>query len=184
MADRSKVTGLANAYAIFDAVPDAAREQMGIELAIIARDFLAVQRQQAPKLTGKLASGLSILLLLDELRVRIGIIASQKRAGTSRKAKRSPGGGLNDLYYGRFVALGRSAQTVTVQRRRRVGGVLRTQSRGSRKRVEDIVATYSLKVKARAPNPFIEVANADTIAASRLAAFWSKVTNRIEGTAA
>ena len=77
------------------------------------------------------------------------------------------------------------AQTVLVQRRRRVLAdvgdgvqkrILRT-SRG-RKLAADIAKTYSLKVKARAPHPFIFIPNAQEIATQRLADFWSQTLAR------
>ena len=171
-ADR--VQGLAAAYAMFDRLPDAAREQLGVELAIIGRDILAQQRAAAPKGgTGYLEAGLSLALYLDNLRIRVGLLGLKRN-----RSKRN----YTDRYYGRFVEFGRSAQTVLVQRRKRVlvggsnRGILRS-SRG-RKRAEDIVATYRLKVKARDPRPFVQLPDAGAIAAQRLADFWSGTLNR------
>lgn len=65
-----------------------------------------------------------------------------------------------------------------VQRRRRVNGRLRTQSRGSRKRASDIVKSYSLKVKARAGTYFIEAPDLAQIADGKIAAFWDRLEAR------
>lgn len=156
-----RVQGFADVYATFGAIPDAARGQVGVEMAIIARDVLALQEERAPVNTGALLSGLGIQLLLDQLRVRVGLINLT--------------GGRASLFYGRIIEFGRHAQTVLVQRRRRVNGKLRLLNR--RKRLEDIVATYSLPVKARAPEPFVLVDDSvlDAIMTQRLSDFWADV---------
>jgi hypothetical protein len=182
MAD--KVKGLAEAYSLFGRLPNAARDQLGVELAIIGREILAEQRQQVAKDTGALSAGLSLWLMLEQLRVRVGLIGLR---GSSRvsPSKRAKGRNYGNLFYGRFVEFGRRAQTVLVQRRRRVAtrtsnyGILRT-SRG-RKVTADIVSTYSLKVKARDPHPYIKVEGAQDIAAGQLAEFWSRTFGRAEG---
>lgn len=150
------VEGLAAAAAGFDKMPDSVREQLGVEIAIIARDVLALQQVRAPKDTGALEGSLGVQLLLDQLRARVGLL------------------GKRNAFYGRILEFGRSSQAVLVQRRRRVGGVLRLSKR--RKRLEDIVATYKLRVKARAPQPFVQVPepDLDSIADRRLADFWQQ----------
>ncbi|WP_242140867.1 hypothetical protein [Sphingomonas sp. TREG-RG-20F-R18-01] len=154
-----RLQGLADTFALFGALPDAAREQIGVEMAMIGRDYLALQQVRVPKETGALESGLSLQLLLDSLRVRVGL--------TNLTGYRW------DLFYGRIVEFGRKAQTVLVQRRKAANGRLRT-ARG-RKRAEDIVASYTLNVKARAAAPFVMIddADLDRIATQRLADFWS-----------
>lgn len=157
----SRVDGVAAAAAMFDRIPDAAREQLAVELGIIGREIRQAQQAEAPKLTGQLSAGLSIAVAIEQLRVRIGLLGLK--------------GGRAKLYYGRFVQFGRKAQTVLVQRRRRVDGKLRT-ARG-RKRAEDIAATYSLRVKARAPHPYVRTADdplVQELVADRLAGFWSE----------
>lgn len=173
-----RVKGLAAANALFDRVPQAAREELGVELAIIARDVLAVQQLQVPKDTGALEAALSIRLLIDQLRVRIGLVG--RRTGSSARGRRKAGSSLGAAYYGRFVALGIRAQTVLVQRRRRVGGALRTLHR--RKRAEDIAATYRLRIKGQPARDFINIGEAeDRIVANRLANFWSNTIDRAAG---
>ena len=157
-----RVQGLADAYAMFGAIPDAAREQVGVEMAIIARDYLALQQEHVPVDTGALLGGLGIQLMLDRLRVRVGL--------------NNLTGGRSALFYGRIVEFGRSAQTVLVQRRRPGTSGLRNR----RKRLEDIAATYSLRVKARAPQPFVLLDDAvlDEIATERLVDFWADVLGK------
>jgi len=161
----------------FDTIPQAAREQLGVEMGIIGREFRDAQRAAAAEDTGALKAGLSVWLMLDQLRVRVGLIGSRNR----RSRRRSFG----DLFYGRIIEFGRKAQKVVVQRRRRVaadlgGGksaqILRTSRR--RKLAADITATYTMNVKALPARPFIFVPNADEIAAQRLADFWSNTLAR------
>ncbi len=160
----NRVQGLADTYALFGALPDAARDELGIELAILAREGLAAQKAAAPEDTGALSAGLSMQLQIDQLRVRFGLLGLT--------------GSRSNLFYGRIVNFGRSAQTVLVQRRRRVNGSLRVY-RG-RKRLEDISVTYSLPVKARDAVPFIDAAGADfgDVAAGQLAEFWARTLAR------
>lgn len=165
------VQGLAKAYALLDKVPAAARDELGVELAIIAReDILPEQRRLVAKDTGHLESGLAVSLLREKLRVKVGLFGLAGGRG-SRAV-------LGDRYYGRFVNFGRRAQTVLVERRRRVGGRLR--SANGRKRAEDIVSTYRLKVKARPARDFIQVAGAEASALRRLASYWNNVLTRAE----
>jgi hypothetical protein len=175
----NQVDGLAETYSMLGRLPEAAREQVGVEMALIGYEVLRAQKRDVDKHTGALAAGLSLQLELDELRVRVGLIGMKARSKSAlraaRKSGRAPGESFGDLYYGRFVEFGRKAQTVLVERRRRVGGLLRTQSRGSRKRAEDIAATYSMKVKARAPRPFVHVDRPEIRAEQRLAGFWAEV---------
>jgi hypothetical protein len=156
----------------FDTITQAAREQLGVELAIMGREFRDRQRTSAPEDTGALRAGLSVLLMLEQLRIRVGLIGL--RNGSTRKRS------FGDLFYGRIVEFGRKAQTVLVQRRRRVaadigGGEQRRILRTSRRRkiAADIVVTYPMKVKARAPHPFVFVPDAQKLATQRLASFWS-----------
>jgi hypothetical protein len=154
------VDGLAEAYSLFDRIPDAARERLGAALAGIASDVLAAQQRDVAKRSGQLESGLSFEVLIDELRARVGLL------GIVGKRSR--------LFYGRIIEAGRRAQTVLVQRRRRVAGQLRLGP-GRRKRAEDIASTYSLKVRPLPPRPFVHVDRPEIRAEERLAGFWSEV---------
>lgn len=177
MMQYSRLEGTEILLRRFDTIPKAAEEQLGVELAIIGRDMRDMQRAASPHDTGTLRGALSVWLMLDQLRVRVGLIGQRNR----RSRKRSYG----DAFYGRFVEFGRKAQTVIVQRRRRVRAhigagehknILRTSRR--RKIAADIVASYSMKVKARAPHPFVFIPNAQEIATQRLADFWSNTLAR------
>lgn len=157
----TRVEGLAETYSLFDRFPEAVREQVGGGLAKIGEDIRAAQSRSVAKLTGKLASGLSLDLQIEELRVSVGLIGAPAR---------------RNLFYGRIVERGRRAQTVLVQRRRRVKGRLRTQSR--RKLASDIAATYSMNVRAMAPRPFVYVDRPEIRAEQRLASLLSDALSR------
>jgi hypothetical protein len=171
------VTGLAETYSLLARIPDAARDQLGVEIARIGYDVLAGQRRDVAKATGALDAGLGVQLQIDQLRARIGLIGIKARSTSAlrraRREGRSPGESFGDLYYGRFVEYGRRAQVVLVQRRRRVGGRLRS-SRG-RKHAEDVGATYAMKVPAMAPRPYVHVDRPEIHAEQRLANFWGQV---------
>lgn len=158
---RSNAQEFADAVAMFDMIPTAAEQELVVEIGIISRDLLAIQRQHVPVDTGELDSALAFAVMVDQLRARIGLI----------NQKVTP-------FYGRIVEFGRKAQTVWVERRRRVGGMLRL-SRG-RKRAEDVAAAYALHVAPRAPHPFVDPPDIDldAIAATRLADFWANTLSR------
>jgi hypothetical protein len=181
----NRVDGLAEIYSMFGRMTAAAREQLGVEMERIGTEILAAQRRDVPKLTGALGSGLSVQMQIEELRVRIGLIGIKARSRSAlRRAQRqgrAPGESFGDLYYGRFVEYGRRAQVVLVQRRRRFNGRLRTESR--RKRADDVAATYSMKVPAMAPRPFVHVDRPEINAEQQLANFWSKVVSNAGGRA-
>lgn len=173
MMQHQRLEGVEVVLQRFDRITDAARDQLGVELAIMGRDFRERQRADAPSLTGALRAALSVWLMLDQLKVRVGLIGQRN----ARSRKRSYG----DAFYGRFVQFGRKAQTVIVQRRKRVvvnvgdgeqKAILR-KARG-RKIAADIASTYSMKVKARAPHPFIFVPSAQQDATERLVSFWDQ----------
>ena len=173
MTDSTRVQGFADSNALFDGLPAAARFELADTLGKIGRDLLAAQRGEVPTDTGALEAGLTVQLLTDQLRVRVGLFGLKN----DRTGKTNHG----DLFYGLIVDKGRSAQTVLVERRRRVNGRLRLSNR--RKRVGDIVATYALHVKAREAVPFVEL-NDDVvsgIADRRLQDFWDSVLVRAEG---
>lgn len=171
MMQYSRIDGTEMVLRRFDQISDAAHAQLGVELAIIGRDLRERQQAAAPERTGALRGGLSVWLMLEQLKVRIGLLTQ--------------GRGKSNLFYGRIIEFGRKAQTVIVQRRRRVkvaigGGeqkaILR-KARG-RKLAADIASTYSMKVKARAPHPFIFVPNAQEEATQRLVNFWDQTLSK------
>ncbi|CAD7336058.1 hypothetical protein FIM10_04045 [Sphingomonadales bacterium 56] len=184
MMQYSRLEGTEVILRRFDTLTEAAREQLGVELAIIGREYRDQQRAAAPEDTGALRAGLSVWLMLEQLRVRVGLMG-QRSGQSKRRRKKVNGRNYGDLFYGRIIEFGRKAQTVIVQRRRRVLAdigdgnkkrILRT-SRG-RKLAADIASTYSMKVKALPAHPFIFIPNAQEIATQRLANFWSDTLAR------
>lgn len=158
-----RVQGLAEQLALFDALPDAAKDELGLLIGGFALDVLGDQRQFVPERTGALARGLSAQSQLEQLRAKIGLLGLVK--------------GQGKLWYGRVVQFGRRAQVVLVSRRR-VGASKRL--RGGRKRAEDIAATYSLRVSPLTARNFIYVdtGEQDAQLVNRLADFWSKSLTR------
>lgn len=144
----SRLTGVRRFRRLLRAAPESVTAQLVRVLENGGRAIQSAMRARAPKRTGAVAAGITYKVLPKSLRLRIGLL------GTPR--------GRAKLFYGRIQDLGRRAQTVTVQRRRRVEvnigrgevkSILRT-SRG-RKRAEDIVTTYQMRVPAMAPKRFI-----------------------------
>lgn len=162
------VQGMADTYALFGELPTAARFELADLLGRLGRDILAREQALAAKATGALAAGLSSQLLTEQLRVRVGLLGLKRRSGKKN---------LGDLFYGIIVNYGRKAQTVLVNRRRAGSSKL---LRNRRKRVEDLLKTYSMRVTALAPRPFVDgpSVDVDSIATQRLADFWSKALTR------
>jgi len=162
-----RVRGLSAALTLFESMGEEAQEELGQLLGEIAVEGLAIQQSRVPVDTGDLQANLEAQVLVEALRARMGLL--NIKSGRSR------------LFYGRPVDHGIRAQTVTVQRRRKVNGRLRTV-RG-RKRASDIVSTYSLKVKAREGVHFIEAPDLGQIADGKLDAFWERLEARAGGSA-
>lgn len=147
---RNKVRGLARFRRLIRRMPDAVRGEIVTELYVTGRQMLAAVLARTPRKSGFLREGISQKVLPKSLRLQIGLLG-----------RRNPSG--DDRFYGRIQDLGRKAQIVTVQRRRRVAvklssgrtvNMLRVGS-GRRKRPEDIVATYTVKVRAMAGKRFV-----------------------------
>jgi hypothetical protein len=146
---QSNWRGMAELNKLFDTLSPDAEAALKEYLPEAAASILALQKDAVPVRTGDLWRGLTTESLDDGLKVRAGLTG---RAAT---------GGRSDLFYGRVVEFGRHAQTVLVQRRRRVGGRLRS-SRG-RKIAADLEATYSMKVPASAPRPFVDTSETEAV---------------------
>jgi hypothetical protein len=165
MSAQSRVAGLDSTLAFVERLAPAAREELAATLSTIGATVQEQQRSLAPQITGNLRRAITWESVVERLRVRIGLLGLKSNGSA---------------YYGRFVNFGRRSQTVLVQRRRRVNGALRTLNR--RKRVSDIVSTYTLHVKARAAKPFIAIDAATNATADRsLADFWSRALTRAGG---
>lgn len=169
----TRVDGLAAALADFDRIPEAAREQLAVELGLIGREVLQLQRATVAKDTGALAGALSLAVQVDRLRARIGLIGNAVTSRSALRKQRRTGRELRNVggfFYGIIVEVGRKAQTVIVERRARTRA-------GRRGRAEQVASTYALRVKAAAPRPYIRTADApavQSVVASRLANFWSE----------
>lgn len=162
-----RLEGLAEAYSMLDRLPEAARDELGIELAIIGRDVLAEQRRLVPKRTGKLEAGLSLELDLQRLRVKIGLLRTLS--------------GRSKLFYGRIVQFGRRAQTVLVTRRLQRLGKRGNNKKGNRRRTIYVGKPYPMRVRAMASRPFVQRDRWDEIdaqARDRLADFWAGVLDK------
>jgi hypothetical protein len=159
-----RVRGLAAAFSLFDALPDAARDELSADLREIAADVLAAQRRDVAVATGGLRDkALTIKDVVDKLRIRIGVLGLT--------------GGRVKYYYARFVEYGRRAQVVRVTRRRKGAPKL---LKNGRKRAQDVGASYALHVKAMAARPFVrkDRPDLDTAITSRLANFWSRTLSK------
>lgn len=146
---RQRIKGIARFRRLLRRLPDAVRGEILVELHVTGREMLRAVQARAPHLTGKLRAGLQSKVLPTSLRLQIGLIGTP--AGRAK------------LFYGRIQDLGRKAQVVMVQRRRRVTlsrrdgstySTLRTDARGRKERA-DVVATYRMKVRAMEPKRFI-----------------------------
>ena len=156
------VQGLAEAYSLFDALPEAAKEEVTELLSEVTSEIHNLQEAMAPSKTGATRAALTWQDLLDGLKVRIGLLGMK---------------GRDAPWYARIIEYGRRAQVVMVQRRKI--GSRRNGLRNRRKRAEDIAATYALRVSPLAPRPFVRIDDqADRIVAQRLAEFWSGVFNK------
>lgn len=183
--DMRSVRGLAEANARFDFLPEAAKEQMGVEVAIIARDVLGAQRRDVAKDTGLLRGALTIQAQIERLRARVGLLGKNGR-GAGRR--------IGNAFYGRFVEFGRRAQTVVVTRRsrRKIKGngrstarqisyptapSARLRRRGPNKGTP-IGSPYKMSVKALTARPFVRVDRPEHNFEPRLAAFWAGLVAR------
>lgn len=146
---RRPIKGIARFRRLLRRMPDTTRAELLAELDTTGRRILQAIIARAPRLSGKLRGGLSSKVLPTSLRLQIGLLGTP--AGRAK------------LFYGRIQDLGRKAQVVTVQRRRRVtaaigGGktanILRT-NRSGRKETADIVATYTMRVPAMEGKRFV-----------------------------
>jgi hypothetical protein len=165
------VQGLSEAYAYLGGIPAAARHELVDEIGKISRDVLAAQRADVAKDTGALQGKLSVQLITEQLRARVGLLGvKNQRTGASNYGKG---------FYGLIVEKGRSAQTVLVTRRlkRKITGNGRT----SKRQVIYQGKPYKMKVKAMAPRPFVHKDRPEIRAEQRLSNFWAEVLGRAGG---
>lgn len=165
------VRGLSQAFSVFDRIPDALQPALGELLTEIGLEENAAQKAAVPSASGNLERGLSFEVLLEQLRVRIGLLRYKS--------------GRNRYFYGLFVERGRRQQTVPVQRlvrggRREFLRRVRAGSASARRKPGDLVVRYNLPVTALPARPFIHRGNADfeRRVGRRVADFWSQVLDR------
>lgn len=164
----SRVDGLAETYSMLDRIPVEAEHQFADLLGRVGRSVLLAQKADVAKKTGALEQGLTMQLLTEELRVRVGLLNSKR--------------GRSNLFYGRVIELGRREQTVLVTRRlkRRVTGNGRN---GTSRKVTYEGKPYKMKVKAMGKRPFVHVDRPELRMEQQLAAFWSQVVPKAGGAA-
>lgn len=104
-------------YALFERLPEAAREVMRKDLTDIGQEALKLQEALVPRKTGALASTLAIQVALGVLRVRAGMLNARVNGKAVKKASSA-----NDTFYGIIVEYGRKAGEEVVRRRNKNGG--------------------------------------------------------------
>lgn len=124
---------------IIQQLPDVARQELVDAFGRAGRRAQAAMRARAKRKTGALSEGVKYKVLPKTLRLQVGLL------GTKR--------GRAKLFYGFILDKGRAAQTVLVQRRKRVNGALRV-ARG-RKIAADVVSTYQMKVRGFKGDRFV-----------------------------
>jgi hypothetical protein len=140
--------------------------------------MLAAQHAAAPQATGALDAALSLQLVLDRLRVRVGLLLGGRDAKrvNGRSFKARAGG----PWYGRIVEFGRRAQTVLVTRHLTVLAKRGNNRNGDTRRTIFAGKPYSLRVKAMAPRPFVRLPLLEEVATSVVADFWAKTLAKAE----
>jgi hypothetical protein len=162
----SRITGLAETYALFASIPQEAKVELKDRLTRIAQQVLQAQKSAAPHETGALVNSLNISEQVQNLRATAGLQATAVAKG------------IDSTFYGIFQEYGVKAGEKLVQRRRRVNGKLRLKAR--KKRLEDIVTSYILHWKGEPARPFIHIeSRVDSIIDSGMAGFWDSVLSKL-----
>lgn len=161
--------GMSELIHLFDTLPAEAEDVLREELPKAARLILSIQKGDVPIRTGDLWRGLSIDTLDSGLKVRAGLLGTTSASGKTN---------LGPLFYGRVVERGRKAQVVRVERRRRVGGRLR--SKNGRKVAGDIVATYTMRVAAEPARPFVDTPDVQAVATSTVEKIADAVQKKMQ----
>ncbi|BBC72919.1 hypothetical protein AEB_P2051 [Altererythrobacter sp. B11] len=154
--------GFAEAIDLVERLPEEERGRLGYLLAEFAVEISAAQKSALSSQThgtGYLGQGLDAEVMLDQLRMRAGLLSLRK--------------GRNSRYYGRFVEYGRRAQNVRVIR----GTSASKRSATSRRRRaagRALRKPYTLHVKAMPARPFVYLPDTEARIDRRLAQFWSE----------
>ena len=170
-ASPRNVQGLADAYSLFDNLPSAAEQELGVEMVAIGREVLAAQKADVAKETGPggraVAPGNPLAAEGANWSAQRGARGLQFNGRVRRAIQGGP-------FYGRFVEFGRRAQTVLVTRRIRAanrrlagnnrkgnnrrllftGDKARLRRRGPNKGTP-VGSAYKIRVKAMAARPFV-----------------------------
>jgi hypothetical protein len=190
---RSSAAGLSEGYSLLDSLAPAAQDELVVELGIIGADLLGAQRADVPEATGALGAALSLQLIAQRLKLRVGLLIGGRGSYSfnGRQRKAAAGG----PFYGRFVEYGRKAQTVLVTRRVKKRRVKGNGRNGTKRRVTyvfdgtrlrrrgpnrgtPIGSPYRLKVKAKDARHFVEQPLLEQIAEQDLSDFWTNVLAR------
>lgn len=188
----SRIEGLAETYSLLDQIPQAAQDELAVEMAILGREILVAQQADVAKDTGKLSAALSLQLLLERLKIRVGLIGQAARTFNGRSYKARTGG----PFYGRFVEFGRAEQTVVVTRRikqrrlignNRKGSTRQTVYGGASKRLRPrgpnrgtpVGSPYKMRVKGKEARPYVAQPLLQEAASSVLSDFWSNALKRL-----
>jgi hypothetical protein len=181
---KSRVEGLLEAQALFEALPTAAHEELAVEMGILGREILAAQKNDVAKDTGATEASLSLRLLLSKLKLQVGALSGANYRGTRKLDGLVP----------RLIEHGRDGQTVVVTRRvkkRRVTGNGKTSTRkvqylGASNRLRrrgpnagtPIGSPYKMRVKAQGARPFVAQPLLQEVAEAHLSEFWSQALTR------
>ena len=156
--------GFSETSAMFDRLPQDVRSRVGFMLLELSGELSAAQKSRLAAQTsgtGFLGRGIEAETMLEQLRMRAGLLALTK-------------GRKNSRFYGRFVEFGRKAQNVRVIR----GTSASTKSATSRRRRaggQTLRKPYTLRVKAMAPREFIALPDVEARVMRRTANFWAEV---------
>lgn len=164
------LTGLEAQFAVFAALPEAARDDLASVLSEIGKKVLAVQQASAPEKTGKLKAALTIQEAVERLRVRIGYPKLRK--------------GRNGLFYAIIQEYGRKAQDVFVRRlskpaRAEWKSRIRSGAASSRIKPADLARGYIMRVRAMPGKKFVHVEDrVDGFVNDAIAGFWDRVLQK------
>lgn len=162
----SSIKGARATRALLRRMPDATQGEVVGELDRGGQRLQAAMRAKAKRKSGALQQGVKYKVFPKTLRMQVGLI------GTKR--------GRAKLFYGFVLDKGRKAQVVTVQRRKIGSGKL--LSRG-RKRAQDIVSTYRMKVSAISGDRFVSGRYPDLrrLMGDELRGLFDRALNRLAG---
>lgn len=174
---RGSVKGIGRVRRIMKGLPESTRAEIAAALERVGPIVQALARARAPIRRGAVRAGITFKVFPKTLRLQVGLLGTKK--------------GRAKLFYGRIQDGGRTAQTVTVQRRRRVGVTLSTgqqlsllrTNRSGRKETADIVSTYQMRVRGMAPKRFVSgrLADARKQVVMQIQGIWDRAIAKLAG---